>query len=138
MLFRSLLEIADRQKQFFLDGQSLQPMRMADLAEALGVHTSTISRGIRGKYVACAAGVVSLRSLFTSGYQTDEKAVSAVVIKRKLLELIAAEDRSAPLSDESLCQKFREMNIELSRRTVAKYREEQGIPSSHCRREGWQ
>ena len=137
MLYRILREITRWQWKFFLDGRSLLPMTMAELADKLGVHTSTISRGVSGKYIVCVAGTISLRTLFTSGYQSREKAVSATVIKRKLLELIAAEDPAAPLSDEALCKIFREMEIDISRRTVAKYREEQGIPSSMRRKSNW-
>ena len=137
MLYGILVEITRRQRQYFLDGKSLQPMTMAELAQALGVHTSTISRGVSGKYIVCMAGTVSLRSLFTTGYQSKEQAVSAAVIKRKLLEIVTAEDPAAPLSDEALCRLFRKAGIEISRRTVAKYREEQGIPSSLRRKNNW-
>ena len=112
---------------------------MSEVAEALGVHVSTVSRAIAGKYIVCAAGTVSLKSLFTSGYASGglSGAVSAAVIKRRLVELIAAEDPAAPLSDDALCRRFEGMGIHISRRTVAKYREEQGIPSSKCRKGTW-
>lgn len=138
-LQRLICAVVDRQRPFFTDGKSLQPMMMSEVAEALGVHVSTVSRAIAGKYIVCAAGTVSLKSLFTSGYASGglSGAVSAAVIKRRLVELIAAEDHAAPLSDDALCRMFEEMGIHISRRTVAKYREEQGIPSSKCRKGAW-
>ena len=86
-------------------------MMMSEVAEALGVHVSTVSRAIAGKYIVCAAGTVSLKSLFTSGYASGglSGAVSAAVIKRRLVELIAAEDPAAPLSDDALCRRFEGM-----------------------------
>ena len=138
-LQRLICAVVACQRPFFTDGKSLQPMMMSEVAEALGVHVSTVSRAIAGKYIVCAAGTVSLKSLFTSGYASGglSGAVSAAVIKRRLVELIAAEDPAAPLSDDALCRRFEGMGIHISRRTVAKYREEQGIPSSKCRKGTW-
>ena len=139
-LQRIICEIVKKQPCFFGDGKTLAPMTMEEIADAVGIHISTVSRAIAGKYVICAAGTVSLRSLFTAGYgmQGKDNAVSAAVIKRQLTELIAAEETESPLSDEALAQRFRDMGIQISRRTVAKYREEQGIPCSNLRRRHWE
>ena len=139
-LHRIICEIVKKQPRFFEDGKTLKPMLMEEIADAVGIHISTVSRAIAGKYIVCAAGTVSLRSLFTAGYAvgSNENAVSAAVIKRQLTELIAAEDPDAPLSDDALAQRFRSMGIQISRRTVAKYREEQGIPCSNLRRRHWE
>ena len=137
-LYQLICEVVKKQPEFFTDGKTLRPMMMSEIAEELGLHVSTVSRAIRGKYIICAAGTVSLRTLFTSGYAGQQtNAVSAAVVKRKLVELISEEDRNAPLSDDALCRILGGMNIELSRRTVAKYREEQGIPSSKQRKGNW-
>lgn len=86
-LQRLICAVVACQRPFFTDGKSLQPMMMSEVAEALGVHVSTVSRAIAGKYIVCAAGTVSLKSLFTSGYASGglSGAVSAAVIKRRLV-----------------------------------------------------
>lgn len=80
-LQRLICAVVACQRPFFTDGKSLQPMMMSEVAEALGVHVSTVSRAIAGKYIVCAAGTVSLKSLFTSGYASGglSGAVSAAV-----------------------------------------------------------
>ena len=138
LLYRLLCEIAARQPRFFRDGRTLMPMKTADLAEALGVPVAVITRGIRGKYVACAAGTVSLLSLFYNEEDNGENAVAAAVVKRKLLGLIAAEEQSAPLTDAALCEKLCAVQIVISEELVEQYREELGIPNAAGRKDGWQ
>ena len=132
---RVLRQIIAMQPGFFEDGLVLKPMTMASVAEELGVHTSTVSRAVQGKYIVCAGGTLELRSLFSASMPNAEgEAVSASFIRQQIKRCIEAEDPAQPLSDEHLRSALQAMNIEAARRTVAKYREEMGIPSSRLRR----
>ena len=130
-------EILLRQREFFEEGVSkLKPLTMAQVADALGVHETTISRAIANKYMQTPHGVHELRYFFTTGYETAAgEAISNTSVKDMLSTLIAAEDRARPMSDEDLTIALQEKNIPISRRTVAKYREELNIPSSSLRRD---
>lgn len=126
--------IVQLQPEYFYTGPvALHPMTMQQVSELLSLHVSTISRAVSGKYIETPFGVVPLRSLFTTQVAADE-AVSAGGVKARLQDLIRREDQRAPLSDKDLCELLQEQNIRISRRTVAKYREELGIPSSSLRR----
>lgn len=126
--------IAQLQPAYFYDGPvALRPMTMQQISELLSLHTSTISRAVSGKYIETPFGMVSLRSLFTTQVTADQS-ISAGGAKALLRDLIRQEDQRAPLSDNDLCELLQEKNIHISRRTVAKYREEMGIPSSALRR----
>ena len=105
---------------------------MGQVAEKLSLHESTISRAVAGKYVDTPYGMVALRSLFTASLQGEE---SAGGIKAKLAELIEKEDKQNPLSDEALCRLLAAQQIQLSRRTVAKYRSQLGVPSASERKQ---
>ena len=112
-------------------------MTLEELAEELGVHKSTVSRAIRDKYLLAPGGCFLLRDLFTSGIasgdgKTDE--VSRTAVKAKLRELVEAEDKGRPYSDEQLARLLEQDGMPVSRRTVAKYRMELGIGSSSARR----
>ncbi len=134
-LVRILGEVVRRQPRYFLDGQVLEPMLMSEIAEALDLHTSTVSRAVQGKYISCAGGVVALKSLFSAGIRSQSgSALAPSTIKARIQKLIDAEAKSAPLSDEDIRSALQLSHIELSRRTVAKYREEMGIPASSGRR----
>lgn len=134
-MFRLLSEIVKFQEDYFLHGGGLRPMTMAQLAEALEVNVSTVSRAVKDKYIQVEGRVVSLRSLFTAplpaGAGTE---VSAASVKLQIKKLIAAEPPERPLSDEVLADALAGMNIRISRRTVAKYRGELGIPPAAARR----
>lgn len=128
--------IVGRQEDFFEQGPShLKPMTMADIAGAIGVHESTVSRTVAGKYATTPHGVFELRSFFTSGMATySGEAVSGRTVEAALKEIIAAEDRSQPLNDKEIAAKLGERGIRMSRRTVVKYRDRLGILPSALRR----
>jgi len=130
-------EILNRQREFFETGVSkLKPLTMSQIAEALGVHETTISRAIANKYIQTPRGVFELKYFFTTGYETATgETISNTSVKELLAALIAAEDRARPLSDEDLSIALQEKGLTISRRTVAKYREELNIPASSLRRD---
>lgn len=132
-IVRLLLDI---QPEFFEHGlKSLNPMYLKDIAAILGVHVSTISRAVRGKYLLTPHGIYSLQSLFTKGIVSSSgKMDSVMYIKRRIKELVDAEDKSKPLSDTQIATKLKEEGINVSRRTVTKYREELNIDSSFNRK----
>lgn len=125
--------ILDTQRPFF-SGQTgeLAPMKLTSLAEQLGVHPSTISRTARGKYLQCRQGTYPLRYFFSRA--VSEQGPSQQAVKRKLLELVKAEDPKRPLSDQKLVELLDAQGIQLARRTVAKYRLELGLGSSTARK----
>ncbi len=136
-LFRLLGEIARLQSGFFTKGEPMQPMTMSQVADDLGLNISTVSRAVKDKYIQYNGRIYSLRSLFSSALQsTDGAGVSADGARRQIRLCIEAEDPAHPLSDSALCSALAAMNIQLSRRTVAKYRGELGIPSAAQRRKG--
>ena len=131
--------IVETQKEFFLRGAGhLVPLTLARVADQMGVHESTISRAIRGKFLQCAKGTFPLSYFFSRGlvpsYETDLE-VSSDQAKAILKKLIAEEDRRKPLSDQNLCELMARNGCEISRRTVAKYRSELNIPSTVERRQ---
>lgn len=136
---QTLYEVArwlvELQTDFLQNGvEALKPMRLKDIAEAIGVHESTISRAVRGKYVQLPHGTYALQSLFTKGLvNTSGKLDSIMYIKQRLKQLIEAEDKQKPLADQQLTDMLCAEGIQISRRTVAKYREEMNIVSSFNR-----
>ncbi|AGT33405.1 RNA polymerase sigma54 factor [Geobacillus genomosp. 3] len=130
--------IVDRQRSCFERGLSaLKPMTMREVAEELGVHESTVSRAVRHKYVQTPFGTLELRRFFSSAATAGaEEEVSSVQVKEIIRALISAENRRAPFSDQQLADLLRERHgIAISRRTVAKYREQLRIPSSAKRKQ---
>ena len=110
-------------------------MNMAQVAEVVGVHETTVSRAIAGKYIATPRGVFEIKYFFRSGYETlDGESMSNTSVKQAVSNLVKNEDQTKPLSDEKVVQKLKEQGIKLARRTVAKYRDELGILPSHLRR----
>ena len=131
---RGLERLARRQQAFFQSpGGSLSPLRLADIAAELSIHESTVSRAVREKYLQCARGVYPLSFFFTREVGAGE-GQSAHEIKNQLLRLIREEDKRRPCSDEKLRQLLAVGGYAVSRRTVAKYREELEIPSAAGRR----
>ncbi|MEW9669453.1 RNA polymerase factor sigma-54 [Ammoniphilus sp. 3BR4] len=128
--------IVKEQKEFFEKGIAcLKPMNLKEIAEIVDLHESTISRATNNKYVQTPRGVFELKYFFSSGLTTaNGDATSSESVKAKLKQLIDKEDRKKPLSDQKLCELLNEAGIEISRRTVAKYREELGILSSAKRK----
>ncbi len=129
-------EIVDRQKPFLEKGsRHLKPMTMNEIAEVIGVHPTTVSRAVAGKYIDTPHGLMEMRKFFATGYQTsDGKDVSNEGVREALQELITSEDRSKPLSDSKLEKLLNEQGIKVARRTVAKYREQLSILPSHLRK----
>lgn len=127
--------IVRRQEGFFLqpDGH-LIPLRLSDVAQELSIHESTVSRAIREKYLQCARGVYPLSFFFSREVGGAGEGTSAHQIKARLGQLVAEEDKDHPLSDQKLCQLLEGEGCTISRRTVAKYRDELGIPSASGRR----
>lgn len=129
-------EIVARQEAFLEHGPSrLKPMNMAQIAEKVGVHETTVSRAVSGKYMATPHGVFEMKYFFTTGYETEDgETLSNTSVKQSLAELIESEDPKKPLSDQRLVELLEKKGIKIARRTVAKYREELNILPSHMRR----
>lgn len=130
-------EIVKQQESFFLRGvEHLRPLTLRQVAEAIGMHESTVSRVTSNKYMSCARGLFELKYFFTSGIQSSDggDAVSAEAVKSAIKGLIGAEDARAILSDDTLVDLLRAKGFDIARRTVAKYREAMGIGSSVQRR----
>jgi RNA polymerase sigma-54 factor len=130
-------EVTRRQEPFFRGGdRHLQPLRMQDVADAVGVNVSTVSRAISGKWFQAPGMIRELRSLFTSGTVKDDGSQeSRGGVIARIQELIEKEDARKPLSDAQIVKRLTEDGIRISRRTVTKYREAEGIPSSRERRQ---
>ena len=128
--------IADQQFDFFDRGpEYLRPMTMRDVADRLGVHETTVSRAIANKYMATPAGTFKFRDFFTGGYQnTEGEDISSSAVKEYIREAVANENPAHPLSDQKIGEGLRKKGLDVARRTVAKYREELGIPSSQGRK----
>lgn len=128
--------IADEQRDFFLRGRAaLRPLRMKDIAEHLGFHESTISRAISGKYLQCKWGVFSLSDFFAKGFVSESGSAEAThQVKEKLRAVISREDKNNPCSDQKLSEILSLMGITISRRTIAKYRDEMGIADCRARK----
>ncbi len=128
--------ILEVQSEFFENGTGLlRPLRLEDVAVELGVHLSTVSRGVTGKYMATPYGLFELKHFFSGGYRTTTGMdVASTSIKQRLKELVATEDASKPYSDQKLAELLTEEGVTVARRTVAKYREELRIDPSWARR----
>jgi RNA polymerase sigma-54 factor len=129
-------QIVSRQRDFLEHGPShLKPMTMAEIAEVVGVHETTVSRAVSGKYMATPQGVFEMKYFFTGGYQTATgESLSNISVKQAILDLVKHESGSAPLSDHEIVEILSERGIPIARRTVAKYRTELNILPSHMRR----
>jgi RNA polymerase sigma-54 factor len=129
-------QIVTRQRDFFEHGPShLKPMTMGEIADAVGVHETTVSRAVSGKYMDTPQGIFEMKYFFTPGYQTATgESMSNTSVKEAILDLVKHEDGNAPLSDQQLVEILTERGIPIARRTVAKYRTELNILPSHMRR----
>ncbi len=129
-------EIVKRQRDFMDNGVTrLKPMTMVQVAEVVGVHETTVSRAVSGKYMQTPQGVFEMKYFFTSGLKTSSgESMSNTSVKTYLSELIAGEDKAHPLSDEDLVARLKAQGIEIARRTVAKYRAELNVLPSHLRK----
>ncbi len=128
--------ILETQSEFFENGRGpLRPLRLEDVAVEMGVHLSTISRGVTGKYMSTPYGLFELKHFFSGGYRTTTGMdVASTTVKARIRELLKEEDTGKPLSDQRLAEMLAEEGIPVARRTVAKYREELGIEPSWARK----
>jgi RNA polymerase sigma-54 factor len=135
-IVRTCEAIVRRQREFLERGeQALKPMMIKEVAEEIGVHPSTVSRAVANKYVHTSQGVYELRYFFSEGVNGPEGAdLPLLLLKRKVKKLIEDEDPSKPLTDDHLAAELQRQGIRVTRRTVAKYREDMQIPSTHQRR----
>ncbi len=135
-ILRTCEIIVRRQQDFMEHGvEALKPMMIKELAEEIGVHPSTVSRAVSNKYVHTPQGVFELRFFFTEGVNGPEGAgTPLLLLKRKVKKMIDEEDAKKPLTDDAITAVLRSQGINVTRRTVAKYREDLGIPSTHQRR----
>ena len=136
--------ILEHQEEFFTFGPAhLNPLKLADIAQELDIHESTVSRAVSKKYLQCSWGVYPMNFFFSRSVAVQEsrsnesgaQSVTAADIKRVLREIIEEENKKKPYSDRLLGEKLAERGISISRRTVAKYREEEGIADASGRKE---
>lgn len=126
-----------RQDAFLTHGvRHLRPLKLRDVAEAIGMHESTVSRVAANKYMMTPRGVFELRYFFTTAIAAADggDAHSAEAVRDRIRDLIEAEDASSVLSDDAIVELLRSEGVDIARRTVAKYREAMNIPSSVQRR----
>lgn len=129
-------EIATRQREFLDHGAShLRPMTMSQVADAVGVHETTVSRAASGKYIATPQGIFEIKYFFTHGYtNSDGEAVSNESVRQAILALVREESPRHPHSDQDMVRLLNEQGLAVARRTVAKYREQLGVLPSHLRK----
>lgn len=135
-IYRVVESIVQRQREFLDKGvQYIKPMMLKDIAEDIGMHLSTVSRVVNRKYAHTPQGVIELRRFFTEGMMNEEgEEVSTRIIKLKIKKLIEEEDSHNPITDDQVVKILAKDGIKLSRRTVAKYRDQMQIPGSRERR----
>ena len=113
----------------------LKPMTMVQIADIVGVHETTVSRAISGKYMATPHGVFDMKYFFTPGYQTaNGESMSNTSVKGTIAEMVKVEDTGSPLSDKEIVELLEKRGIPIARRTVAKYRNELNILPSNMRK----
>lgn len=135
MVMRAIINF---QRDYFLDGDEtkLKPMVLQNIADMVGLDVSTVSRTTQGKYIDTPYGNISLKSLFSESLSTDSgEEVSTREVKKILSELISEEEKKKPLTDDRLAEILNEKGYNIARRTVAKYREQMGIPVARLRKE---
>jgi len=136
-LLRVINAVVDEQRDYFDYGpEALKPLPMKTISDRLGIHVATVSRAVSEKYIMTPRGVVALRGFFSGGLATDSgEDVSSNSVKATIGELIEGEDKGKPLSDEKIVSALKERGIEIARRTVAKYRDQLGIPTARMRKQ---
>jgi RNA polymerase sigma-54 factor len=135
LLYNTMYAIMQHQRDYFMSGddKDLKPMILKTIAQEVGADISTISRVSNSKYVQTDFGIIPLKHLFSEAVNDDD--VSSKEIKKMLGDLISAEDKKKPLSDDKICAMLNEKGYNIARRTVAKYREQMGIPVARLRKE---
>lgn len=131
--------IVSAQQDFFLKANHpIKPLTLKEIAEELSIHESTVSRSVNGKYLETSFGIFELKTFFTSAltssHNEDGEDASGADVKRKLAEFVKNEDKAKPLSDQKIVVMLADEGIEVSRRTIAKYRDALNIPSSTKRK----
>ena len=137
-LTQTMQAIVEHQRAYFLSGDEvdLKPMILKDIAERIDMDISTVSRVANSKYVQTPYGTLSLKSFFSEGISTDSgEEVSSREVKKILKDAIDEEDKRKPLSDEKLGVLLNAKGYNIARRTVAKYREQLGLPVARLRKE---
>ncbi len=136
-IYKVCERIVERQRDFLDKGvEHLKPMMLKDISEDIGMHLSTVSRVVNGKYAHTPQGVIELRRFFTEGMVNDEgEEVSTRIIKLKIKKMIEGEDPREPLTDDQIAARLAQEGQKLSRRTVAKYRDQMKIAGSRERRQ---
>lgn len=129
--------IVDHQKAFLdLGPEAIEPLKMQQIAQRVGVHVTTVSRAVDDKWIQTSRGILPLKRFFVGGTQTEDgDDVAWDTIRIKLQEVIDGEDKSKPLSDEDIIKELKKLGLTVARRTVTKYRKRMGIPSSRQRRD---
>lgn len=135
-IYRVVECIVDRQSEFLDNGvEYIKPMMLKDVAEAIGMHLSTISRVVNRKYAHTPQGVIELRRFFSEGMMNEEgEEVSTRILKLRIKKMVEDEDTKKPLTDEQIAKVLIKEGVKLSRRTVAKYRDQMNIPGSRERK----
>jgi len=132
-ILRVATEIVNYQRDFFFDlNKPLKPMALKTIAQKLNIHESTVSRAVNGKYLQTNSGIYELKSFFSNGLgqNNESKDVSATTVKMKIKEIVDGESKNKPLSDQKIADIIKKQGISISRRAIAKYREDLNIPSS--------
>ena len=130
--------IVDYQEEYFIDGDetNLKPMVLKDIAEKTGFDISTISRVVNSKYIETHFGIYSLKYFFSEGLENQEgEEVSTRELKKALQECVDTENKSKPLTDDELVEEMTKRGYKVARRTIAKYRDQLGIPKARLRKE---
>ena len=136
-LTMTMQAIIKMQHKYFLDGDEadLVPMTMTDIAEQIGMDVSTVSRVCNAKYAETPWGIFKLRHFFSSSFGKEgEEEMSNRKVKIALADIVKAEDKKHPLSDDAISKELKKQGFPVARRTVAKYREALGIPVARLRR----
>jgi RNA polymerase sigma-54 factor len=135
-IYRVVECIVQRQREFLDKGvEYIKPMMLKDVAEDIGMHLSTISRVVNRKYAHTPQGVIELRRFFSEGMMNEEgEEVSTRILKLKIKKMIEEEDTKKPLTDDQVAKLLSKEGVKLSRRTVAKYRDQMQIPGSRERK----
>jgi RNA polymerase sigma-54 factor len=135
-IYRVVECIVERQRDFLDHGvEHLKPMMLKDVAESIGMHLSTVSRVVNRKYAHTPQGVIELRRFFTEGMMNEEgEEVSTRILKLRIKKMVEEEDSKSPLTDDQIARVLSKEGVKLSRRTVAKYRDQMNIPGSRERK----
>jgi RNA polymerase sigma-54 factor len=134
---KTMQAIIDLQRKYFVEGNEsdLRPMKLEDISQRTNQDASTVSRVCSSKYAETPWGIIPLKFFFSDAYDTgDGNEVSTRAIKQALKELVDKEEPGKPMSDIKLAAEMEKMGYPIARRTVAKYREQLGIPPSHMRK----